>query len=127
MRSRFVLGIGILLALLLAGFGGSYFLQEKNEPVAAALTQAREKALAEDVEGALELALKAEDAWRENWHPIAAMADHDPMDEIDSLFEQLQVYGSVANSTELAAYCARLAQRIRAVSEAHMFSWWNLL
>ncbi len=127
MRSRFILGIGLLLAIALAGFGGSYFLQQKNEPVAAALEQASVNALAGDVSVAMELALGAQSAWQKNWHPIAAMADHAPMDEIDSLFEQLQVYGNTANATELAAYCARLSQLIRAIPDAQLFSWWNLL
>ena len=54
-------------------------------------------------------------------------ADHAPMDEIDSLFAQMEVYAQARDSLHFGSYCARLAELITAVSDAHQLNWWNFL
>ncbi len=48
----------------------------------------------------------------------------DPWREMDSLFARAEVCG---DEQERKALCAELAQRARAMSNAHSPTWWNLL
>ena len=55
------------------------------------------------------------------------MADHGPLEEIDSLFAQVQIYADTGKTADFAAYCTRLAKLVTAVGEAHGLTWQNLL
>ena len=113
---RFLLGIGLMLALLAAGLFVSHAAEDIHTPVSALLIQAAE---AEDPVAAM----AAREKWGSHWHAAAAFSDHAPMDEIDGLFAQLED----KSGTELAALCRRIASLVSAVAEAHKLTWWNLL
>ena len=101
---RFLLGIGLMLALLAAGLYVGHAAEDMHAPVSALLTEAA-------------------DAAEAGWHAAAAFSDHAPMDEIDGLFAQLEN----KCGTELAALCRRISSLVSAVAEAHKLNWWNLL
>ena len=67
----------------------------------------------------------AQRGWRKAWRLTAAFADHQPMEDVDSLFARLPAYGE--DAVEFSACCRELARRVRAVYEAHSLTWWNLL
>jgi len=49
------------------------------------------------------------------------------MDEIDSLFAQLEVFRQAGLWGDFSACCRRLSRLIEAMAEAHSLTWWNLL
>lgn len=124
---RFWLGIGLLAALLAVSLGVTYSAQSMHTPVSADLEQAALAALDGRTEDALALARQARQLWDRRWHKTAVFSDHTPMDEIDSLFSQLETYGQAGHATDLAALCTRLSQLVHAIAEGQNPSWWNLL
>lgn len=127
MEKRFFLGLGILLTFLVLGLLVSWGMKEVTRPVSEMLEQAEEAVLSGNMEQGADLARQAKGIWESGWNIMALAADHSPMDEIDGLFAQIDYYAREENPWELGACCARVAQLVEAVSEAHAFTWWNLL
>lgn len=124
---RFTLGVGLLLVMLCLGLLVMFSMNRVNEPIAQMLDDAAQAALAGDLDKGIQLASRARSIWDSSWHKIASFADHSPMDEIDSLFAQMEVYGQTENPEDFASHCARLSMLVTAVGEAHSLNWWNLL
>lgn len=122
---RFCLGTGLLAALLILGLYVSSAANSTLLPIADKLDQAADQILAGETQQGHSLANTAKNQWQHHWHRTAAYADHEPMDEIDGIFSQLT--GFYQKDAHYAACCAKLAQLIRAVAEAHSPTWWNLL
>ena len=118
--TRFLFGIGLMLALLAAGLFVWHTAEDIHTPVSSLLMEAAE---APDTDTALSKALLAREKWDRTWHASAAFSDHAPMDEIDGLFAQLED----KSGTELTSLCRRIASLVSAVAEAHTLNWWNLL
>ena len=124
---RFVLGIGLLLGLLLLCLGVSVFAERMHQPVCSGLETAAQLILAGDTAGCNVQIHQAKQQWEKKWHRTAAFSDHTPMDEVDSLFAQLEIYGMQGDAVRTAALCHGISQRIRAIAEAQAPTWWNLL
>lgn len=124
MERRFYLGAGLLAVILLLGLLTAWAMDKNQQPIADLLEQA---AQAEQLETGIQLARQAEQGWKATWKWIAAAADHTPMDEIDALFAELEVYAKAGEDVHFSACCKQLASLLRAVSEAHKLSWWNLM
>ena len=124
---RFLAGLGILAICLAVGLWTSTVMDTRHQAICDTLNQAAGESTAGDLETGISLARSAQDQWERHWHGSAVMADHAPMDEIDSLFAQLQVYGQAGLATDFASYCTRLAKLVAAMGEAHALTWWNLL
>lgn len=127
MKSRFYLGLCLLVCFLAMGFLNGFVLESIQNPVASTLEAAAEAALSGEQEKGSELYLQAQEQWQRCWKGIAAVSAHVPMEEIEKEFSQLPVYLSADHSTDFAAGCMRLASLIRAVAEAQNLHWWNLL
>ena len=124
---RFWLGIGILALFLIWGLWVGCAMDNVHQTIAQTLDDAAAQCLDGDLPGGMELAQEAQQLWQNKWHGTAAVADHEPMDEIDGLFAQLEVYGKAGLAADFATYCARLSRLVSAMGEAHSFTWWNLL
>ena len=124
---RFVLGICLLAVMLGLGLWVMFSMNAVNEPVSQLLESAAFTALNGDLTQGTQLANRARNTWDNCWHGTASAADHAPMDEIDSLFAQVAIYGQTGQAEEFAAHCARLSKLVKAVGEAHSLTWWNLL
>ena len=120
-------GAGLLAILLALGLLTTWGMARCHDPISRDLEQAAQAALSEDWDRAAALAEQAGDRWQACWRLSAAVADHEPMEEIDSLFAQLEVYQQVRDSRAVASLCAELSQRVGNMLEAHQCSWWNLL
>lgn len=119
------IGCGMLLILLALCLAAGYLLDRFQSPLTRELSQAAAFAQEEEWPQAKALAESAQTSWNRCRKRIACVADHTPMEEIDALFAQLSCYWG--EQTEYAATCVALAQRIRAVADAHSLSWWSLL
>ncbi len=125
--NRFWLGVSLLLLLLVLGLWVTVAMRDVHEPISQALENAATQALSGDLSGGIAAARQAQQNWERHWHGTAAVADHAPMDEIDGLFAELEIYAQTGQAEHFAAGCAQLSRLIHAVGEAHGLGWWNLL
>ena len=124
---RLWLGIGLLALFLVLGLWIGHTMDAVHLSIADTLEIAADQALSGDMEAAMETADEAKASWEKHWHGSATVADHAPMDEIDGLIAQLECYNRADQPGDFAACCARLSLLVRAMSEAHSLTWWNLL
>lgn len=120
-------GAALLLVLLGLGIGSSMMMQKLHTPLAESLDRAAEFALEGNWEQAEHAAREAADTWEKMWHFSATVSDHEPMEEIDALFAQLEVYRAAEDPVNFSSACASLSRQIEAMGDAHELSWWNLL
>lgn len=127
MEKRFYLGLGILIFFLILGLWVSRSMKEGARPVTRLLEQAAEAALSGDTEQGADLARQARKLWNDRWGIMALAADHAPMDEIDGLLAQMEFFARARDGQRLGACCARVAELVEAMAEAHALSWRNVL
>ena len=124
---RIWIGIALLAAMLIGGIWVAEVMEQSHFPSARDLRRASELALESDWSRAEALARRAKEKWQKKWPVTASFADHEPMDEIDALFAELETYGKARDKTAYSAACAYLAEALEALGAAHSFNWWNLL
>ena len=105
------LWVGIILLLIL--LAGTLAVTGAMNRIYAPMVEALEA-------GDLEKAEERYGRWRDL---TAAFADHGPMEEMDALFARAEI---CEDEQERKALCAELAQRAKAMSNAHSPTWWNL-
>ncbi len=120
-------GAAILAVFLVFGFVVSGTMDNAHEPACDMLTQAADMTLAGNFDGAIPLAMEAKNRWEKAWNGTAVVADHSPMDDVDALFAEMEIYAKTGEEPHFAACCRELAKRVEAVADAHKFSWWNVL
>ena len=124
---RLLLGTTILAVLLAGGSLLCQTMEDIHAPIAADLQRAGLAALAEDWATAQDLLTHAAVRWDTFRRITATFADHTPMDEVDGLFQELQVYVRTRENPHFSAICAHLQTRIQAIWENHRLTWQNLL
>ena len=50
-----------------------------------------------------------------------------PMDDVDTLFAEMQVYAQAEEIPHFAACCGQLSRLVLAMAQAHSPTWWNFL
>lgn len=121
------IGISLLVCLLAAGAISSYGVQQAQKPLTAQLEQAADTGFRGDWEQAEAFFNAAQTHWEKHRKFLAALTDHEPMEEIDSLFGQTKFYIKAQDPVLFAGVCNRLSQLTQAIGEAYRLSWWNLL
>lgn len=124
---RSKIGAWLLIGLLVTGLLSSWGMVKYSEPIGEATSLAAEAALREDWSNAEALTRSARARWDKYWGFCAAFADHEPMEDINGLFAQLEVYAQSRDAQNFAAVCAKLSEDTKAIGEAHSLTWWNLL
>ena len=124
---RIWIGIILLTLLLAVGFWVSGFMTRAHSPVAQDVRRAGELALEKQWDTAQAFARRGKTLWKKKWPVTAAIADHEPMDEIDALFARLDAYAEAEEEVAYSAACAHLASLLDAISQSHNFNWWNLM
>lgn len=124
---RLWIGVGLLLILLALGIGTTVFAVRTHTGISQTLQQASEAALAGKWAQAKALSMDAKTKWENYRKGTAAIADHEPMEEIDDLFSQMEVFLKTRQQIPLSACCASLSVLIEAIGEAHAINWWSLL
>ena len=126
MEKRFYLGLSILAVILAASIGVTLGMRAIHKPVQQMLIQAADTAEA-DWGQSLSLAQKAYDRWQHYYSMTASFADHSPMDDTDTLFQEMLVYGQMEEIPHFIACCRELTVMTEAMYDAHAFSLKNLL
>ena len=124
---RFFIGVMLLVLLFLGGLLTAGVLHADFEPIAAQLRQASREAEAGNRAQADLLSRLAREKWEACWKRTAVFTDHGPMEQIDGLFAQLEVYRNEGNRAAFSAICLRLALEISELGEDHRLNWWNFL
>ena len=124
---RLWIGIGILAVLLAMGigllWGSSVFFEELSQD----LQQAGDFALAGNWQAAGEKVEKSREKW-EAYRPFwASFTDHEPVEQMQNLFSQLELYRTRQLEVEFAAVCRNLVHVAEAIDEAHGLRWWSVL
>ena len=124
---RLWIGIGILVVLLAMGIGllwgsGVYF-----EELSQDLEQAGELALAGNWQAAEEKAEKGREKWEQYRRFWASFTDHEPVEQMQNLFSQLELYQTRQLEVDFAAVCRNLVHLAEAIDEAHGLKWWSVL
>ena len=120
-------GAAILAVFLALGIGISVAMDNAHLPASRWLTQAADYTLNGEFDRAVPLAMDAKACWERHWNGTAVVADHSPMDDVDALFAEMEIYAKTGEEPHFAACCRELSQRLEAVAGAHKFSWWNVL
>ena len=124
---RLWIGVLILFLLLGAGVGITVFANTLHTGISEDLKQAADAALAGDWDTAQRLTLKARGDWEAHRNITAAIADHEPMEEIDSLFSRLEVYLKTRQPIAFSSCCTSLSVFTQAIGESQAINWWSLL
>ncbi len=121
------IGLGLLVVLLGVSLLVTWAMGRIHDPIARDLTTAGEYALAGDWERAEEYSRQAEENWEKHMLFRACFADHNPMEDIDACFAQLEIYARMREETAFAAACGEIAKKTKAMGEAHSLKWENVL
>lgn len=117
----------LLAALLVASLSVTDYMEAIHTPLAEAVGRAGTNAMAGDWAEARHILAQSRKNWEEKRNIIAVFADHEPMEEVDALFAQLEVAAEFQDGPGFASLCAHLRESLKAMGEAHGPSWWNLL
>ncbi len=121
------LGAGFLVLFLLLSILISVEMDNAHLPTGKMLEQAAENALSGDFDAAVSLGMTAKARWERQWNGTATVADQSPMDTVDALFAEMEIYARAEEKPHFAACCKELSQQIEAFADAHRFRWWNIL
>ncbi|MBE6957527.1 MAG: DUF4363 family protein [Ruminococcaceae bacterium] len=123
------LWIGIVILFLLLGLGvglmwGSvaFFgsLSQKVEACGEAALRGNWAFVARET-------AECEEKWEKYAHFWASFTDHAPVEQVETLFAQLELYKKQRLSVEFAACCRSLAKEADAIGESHGIAWWSIL
>lgn len=126
MTLRELTGLGLLVILLLGGLLSSWDMSRRHGEIARTLEACTWQALSGQWENARNTAETAEQAWQQGRGRRAAVSDHTPLEEIDSLFAELGAYAAAGDRTGFARTCAALSRHMDALGDAHRVSWQNI-
>ncbi len=124
---RFIIGLLTLTALFATGLFVASTTKGMYKPVTDLLEKASETALNGSFEEAVAQAQKARALWDKHKEKTATVADHTPMEEIDQLFTEAEIYARSEEKPHFAACCAQLASAVQNMADAHALNLWNLL
>ncbi len=124
---RLYVGIGLLAVLLAIGIFLTSAFVGLHEPVKTVLEQAQEAAMEDDWPRAAAITRQAHQEWKRFRKFAAAVADHEPMEEMDAMFHRLEALCRMEQVDEFASDCAELARLAEAMAESQKLVWWNLL
>ena len=120
-------GLILLLVLLVLCAGSSRYMTRVHEPLAQTAGEAAEYALEGDWGNALSVTRKIRSQWEDRWGIIAAIADHEPMEQVNSLLAQLEVFAASGDTLGFASTCAALSAALDALADISSLTWWNFL
>lgn len=117
----------LLTALLAGSLWVTDYMDDVHSPIAAEVARAGALAMEGNWTEAGEALSRAREGWEGSRKTVAVFADHEPMEEADALFAQLEVAAAFQDGPGFASLCAHLKEALQALGEAHGPSWWNLL
>lgn len=120
-------GVALLILILVLGIAVTWLMDQYHTPIAQQLQQAALCAENAQWEQTRQYTASARSRWEQHRKFSASFADHEPMEEIDRLFAELEIWLQKKDSAHCASICGRLSKAAEAMVDAHAFVWWNLL
>ena len=127
MEKRWIFGWILLLFLLIFCLWISFFTQRFFRPTASMLEDAVQASLEQNWGLALSRAEQAREKWQDRRSYTAFLADQSPMDDMDRLFGEMEVFARCRDQEHFAAVCSQLSVLCHAMADAHSLHLWNLL
>ena len=124
---RGLFGMGILAVLLIVCLIVMGMAAVLPRQITEDLQGAADAALAGDWEKTAALTEKARTAWREIRPFYCCITHQDALQEIDSLFLQLDAYQQTGEAGSYGAACLSLAAQTRSLGEDQLLTIWQLL
>ena len=118
-------GLGLLILMLVGGLLVTRSMDRNYSRMSHQLAAAREAALAEEWNTVRALLEDAKDTWQARWHFSAAFSDHEPMDQIESCFAQLEVFLKMRDPVSFCGSCRYLSKQLEALGQSHSFNLQN--
>ena len=122
---RLWIGVGVLIVMLAVAICLTATFDRIHTPLSEDLMQASQLAMAGEWEKATALTRQARADWKNYRELIAAVADHEPLEKMEYLLDQLLVYGQLHRRADFAAICVEVAALAEAMLESQSLSWWN--
>ena len=116
--TRFRIGASLLAVLLALCVWSQLRMSAIQRPIAGTVSRAESYAAREEWTQAAAALLTAQSAWEEHRTLLAALADHQPLEDIECLFARLESCAQEQDKAEFRAACQDLHRRILAVKEA---------
>lgn len=124
---RFWFGLLLLTVLLVGGIFLGLWVDSTFTALSKDMAKACDLAVQEQLLQADHIVSITYNRWLDCRKATAAIADHTPMEEIDQLFRELEVYMQAEEGIHYAATCAQLGALLQAMADSHSVSWWQLL
>jgi hypothetical protein len=124
---RLWISVGFLAVMLVLAILLTFLFDRIDTPLAEDLQQASQLAMAQDWEKATALAKQTRAEWKQYRKFIAAVADHEPLEKMEYLLDQLLVYADLRRTADFSAVCVELAALADAMLESQSLTWWNFL
>ena len=124
---RLWLGVSFLVLLLAFGIWQTVGVSGIHGDLSQTLSDAALAASLQDWETANNLTENAQTQWDRDRHLTASFADHQPLEEAEQLFAELQICKELSLEENYAVVCSNLSQICKAIGESFQISWWNVL
>ena len=124
---RLWFGVTFLILLLAFGIWQMVGLSSVHNALSVTLSEAALAAQRQDWETADALSEDAQQQWEQYRRLTASFADHEPLEELEQLFSELQICKGLSLDENYAVVCSNLSQICKAISESFRISWWNVL
>lgn len=121
------IGLGLLAVLLLGGIWMGNALEQAHAQQTRDLQQARTAAMEENWNLAGAHLTRARKEWDQKRNVSSVLYRHDPLDQIDGLFAQLEAQLACRDRAGFCGNCALLAKNLQNLPQSHSFHWRNLL
>ena len=124
---RLWIGVGFLVVMLTLAIFLTALFDRIHTPLSEDLQKAADLAMVQDWEKATALTRQARADWLEHRELIAAVADHEPLEKMEYLLGELEVYAQMRRTADFSAVCVELAALADAMLESQSLTWWNFL
>ena len=124
---RFWIGVVLLTALFAAGVGLCMGITALHHRLSRQLDDACAAVQLGDWEKATALTDSAKAEWERWQHFVASFVDHAPLEQMESLFAELEVFRNRRLAVDYAAICTNLSHLSKAIGESHKLTWWSFL
>lgn len=122
---RIWFGAALLGALLILGILSAALMENTHLTQASCLNHAAALAQAGNWKGAEAAFSEAKNSWDKRSALIAGFSDHGPMDQIEGMFAQLEVFLQLRDEAAFCSSCRYLAKQLEALGKSHSFNLQN--
>ena len=123
---RIWFGVALLAVMLALGLASSALMEKTWQKQSENLKQAASLAVEGDWATARTLQQEAKTEWEKKQLLVAALCRHEPIDQIDGLFAQLEVFFDARRAVSFSSTCVYLSRQLDSLGQSHSFNLKNL-